>query len=81
MVPTLDGPVAMKVPAGSNSDTTLRLKGRGLPRSEAGGEESFGDQYVVLKIVLPPATDSDFVAAVEDWAKGNAYDVRAEFSF
>jgi DnaJ-class molecular chaperone len=81
MVPTLDGPVAMTVPAGANSDTTLRLKGRGLPREVAGDQQLYGDQYVSLKIVLPAANDKDFKDAVEKWSAGNAYDVRSDFMF
>ena len=47
-VPTLGGPVDMKLPAGASSGQKLRLRGRGLPGSPP------GDGYVVLKIVLPP---------------------------
>lgn len=81
MVPTLDGPVAMTVPAGANADTTLRLKGRGLPREAAGEQQLYGDQYVTLKIVLPAASDKDFKDAVEKWSSSNAYDVRSDFMF
>lgn len=81
MVPTLDGPVAMTVPPGANADTTLRLKGRGLPRVRGGEEQLYGDQYVTLKIVLPAANDEDFKAAVESWSARNAYDVRSDFMF
>ncbi len=49
LVPTLGGPVALKVPPGSQSGKRLRLKGRGLPGSPP------GDQYVTLQIVTPPA--------------------------
>jgi curved DNA-binding protein len=48
-VPTLGGKVDMKIPAGSQSGTRLRLKGRGLPGKTA------GDQFAVLKIVTPEA--------------------------
>jgi curved DNA-binding protein len=51
-VPTLGGPVNLAIPPGAVAGQKLRLKGRGLPGSVA------GDQYVVLKIVLPPV-DSD----------------------
>lgn len=81
MVPTLDGPVAMTVPAGANADTTLRLKGRGLPRAGNGEDLLYGDQYVTLKVVLPAANDADFKAAVESWSARNAYDVRSDFMF
>ena len=47
-VPTLGGSVEMKLPAGSRAGQRLRLRGRGLPGPTP------GDQYVVLKIVLPP---------------------------
>lgn len=49
-VPTLGGPVELTVPAGSQSGDKLRLRGRGLPAKPAPG-----DQYVVLKLVTPPA--------------------------
>ncbi|HPU35636.1 MAG TPA: J domain-containing protein [Bacillota bacterium] len=47
-VPTLDGPVIMKVPAGTRAGRRLRLKGKGLPYR--GGR---GDQYVLIKIDIP----------------------------
>lgn len=48
-VPTLDGPVEMKIPAGAQGGQRLRLRGQGLNR-RGGGR---GDQYVKLKIVVP----------------------------
>jgi curved DNA-binding protein len=50
-VPTLGGPVELTVPAGSQSGDKLRLRGRGLP-----ARPTPGDQYVVLKMVTPPAS-------------------------
>lgn len=47
-VPTLDGPVTMKVPAGTRSGRRLRLKGKGLPHK--GGR---GDEYVRIRIDIP----------------------------
>jgi curved DNA-binding protein len=49
-VPTLDGPVEMKIPAGAQGSQRLRLRGQGLNR-RGGGR---GDEYVKLKIVIPP---------------------------
>ncbi len=57
--PTLAGPVELRIPPGAKSDQKLRLKGRGLPGSTP------GDQYVVLKIVLPPATTPEARALFE----------------
>ncbi|HWK48045.1 MAG TPA: DnaJ C-terminal domain-containing protein [Stellaceae bacterium] len=72
-VPTLTGPVTLKVPKGSNSDTILRLKGRGVPLA---GEQASGDQLVILKVMLPPETDPTFMAFVEQWSKTSPYKVR-----
>ncbi len=52
-VPTLGGSVQLKIPAGSQGGRKLRLKGRGLSTASKSG-----DQYVVLRIVLPePKTE------------------------
>ena len=48
-VPTIDGPVMLSVPAGAQSGTTMRIKGRGFAKK--GGER--GDQLVTLQIRLP----------------------------
>lgn len=48
-VPTLDGPVELRIPAGSQGGQTLRLRGKGLAKQDGGQ----GDQYVRLKIVVP----------------------------
>ena len=49
-VPTLDGPVEMTIPAGTQGGQRLRLRGQGLNRRPGGR----GDEYVRLKIVIPP---------------------------
>jgi curved DNA-binding protein len=51
-VPLPSGDVELKIPAGSNQGSKMRLKGKGLPGKEP------GDLYVVLDVRLPPA-DSD----------------------
>jgi len=70
-VPTVDGPVTMTVPKGANSGTTLRLKERGVPR---GGKR--GDQYVMLKVMLPAKPDPALEEAIAEWAKAHPYEVR-----
>jgi curved DNA-binding protein len=55
-VPTLDGRVTMKVPAGSKGGQKLRLAGKGLPKPGGGG----GDLYAALEVVVPaPLTDRE----------------------
>uniref|UniRef100_UPI00260D8543 DnaJ C-terminal domain-containing protein n=1 Tax=uncultured Sphingorhabdus sp. TaxID=1686106 RepID=UPI00260D8543 len=51
-VPTIDGAVMLSVPAGAQSGTTMRIKGRGFAKK--GGER--GDQLVTLHIRLPADT-------------------------
>lgn len=53
-VPTLDARVTITIPPGTNSGAKLRIKGRGIQR----GEEH-GDQYVVIKVVVPKDLDDE----------------------
>ena len=71
-VATPTGQVSMTVPSGSNSGSTLRLKGQGAPR--AGGGR--GDELVRLKIVLPKPTDPELEAFVKSWEAGRAHNPR-----
>lgn len=72
-VPTIHGRVAVKVPPGANSGTTLRLKGKGV----AGRKGAVpGDQYVKLKIMLPESQDQEFKDFVERWSARHPYDPR-----
>lgn len=48
-VPTLGGPVQLKIPAGTMAGQSLRLSGRGLSRPHSGA----GDLFAVIQIVLP----------------------------
>lgn len=74
-VPTIGGPVMLNVPAGSNTGTSLRLKGRGLLDRKSGQR---GDQYVKLKIVLPDAPDDKLKAFLESWEAGKSHDPRKD---
>ncbi len=49
MVPTLDGPVQMQIPAGVRSGQRLRLKGKGYPQPQG----RRGDQIVEVQVVIP----------------------------
>ena len=49
-VPTLDGKVKMKVPAGTQPGKVMRLKGKGFPDLNRYGR---GDQHVVIKLEVP----------------------------
>jgi len=70
--PTLGGAVELRVPAGARAGQKLRLRGRGLPGDPA------GDQYVIFKIVLPPADSDRARAFYEQMRKDLPFDPRAE---
>jgi len=72
-VPTVGGPVMLNVPAGSNTGSSLRLKGRGLLDRKSGQR---GDQYVKLKVVLPEAPDEKLKEFLQGWEAGRAHDPR-----
>jgi DnaJ-class molecular chaperone len=72
-VPTVGGPVMLNVPPGSNTGTSLRLKGRGLLDRKSGQR---GDQYVKLKVVLPDEPDDKLKEFLQSWEGGRAHDPR-----
>lgn len=49
-VPTVDGPTALKVPAGTQSGRVLRLRGKGVPHLRDRGR---GDQLVRIMVTIP----------------------------
>src|SRR5882757_5946077 len=58
-VPTLGGGVEMRIPPNSQSGQKMRLRGRGLPGATP------GDQYIQLKVVVPPANSPEVRALYE----------------
>jgi curved DNA-binding protein len=71
-VPTLGGAVELRVPANSQSGQKMRLRGRGLPGPTP------GDQYVQLKVVVPPANSPEARALYEQMKEKMAFDPRTE---
>ncbi len=70
-VPTLAGPVDLKIPAGSQSGHKLRLKARGFPGNPP------GDQYVVLAIHTPKAITEEQKNYYQQMAKLMPFNPRA----
>jgi molecular chaperone DnaJ len=61
-VPTLTEPVTLKVPAGTPSGRTFRVKGRGVP---AGRKTSTGDLLVTVEVDVPDSLTDEQRTAVE----------------
>ena len=69
-VATPSGQVQVTVPAGSQSGRKLRLKGRGIPGHPP------GDLYLVLEVVLPPASSDKARALYQTMAREMAFNPR-----
>ncbi len=67
-VPTLEGPVEMKVPAGTQSGTVFRLRGKGMPTSSS-ASSSRGDAHVKVVVETPTALDDKQRALVTELGK------------
>jgi molecular chaperone DnaJ len=64
-VPTLTDPVTLRVPAGTPSGRTFRVKGRGVP---AGRKGTAGDLLVTVDVTVPDQLTDEQRAAVEGLA-------------
>ncbi|MDQ4095455.1 MAG: J domain-containing protein [Actinomycetota bacterium] len=64
-VPTLDGSVTVKVPAGTSSGKTLRVRGRGAPRPSGGN----GDLLVKIGVEVPRKLSRREKEALERFAE------------
>ncbi len=49
-IPTLEGKGVMRIPAGTQPGTALRVRGKGIPRRRRGGR---GDQLVEIQVEIP----------------------------
>lgn len=56
MVPTLEGEEPLEVPAGTQTGSVFRLKGKGVPRLQRSGR---GDQIVIINVVVPTHLDAN----------------------
>jgi molecular chaperone DnaJ len=73
-VPTLDGPVTLRIPPGTASGTTLRVRGRGVPAS---GSKKAGDLLVTVQVDVPKHLTDQQRAAIEQLAAATPESPRA----
>jgi len=74
-IPTLAGPVKLKVPPHTRAGRQLRLGGRGLPRAQ-GGE---GALYAIAQIVVPTASNERELALYRQLAEISTFNPRGHF--
>ena len=65
-IPTIDGKVKYSLPAGTQTGTTFRLRGKGIPELRGRGR---GDQYVTVTVQVPTSLTSEQRAALENFAE------------
>ncbi|PTY08196.1 molecular chaperone DnaJ [Opitutaceae bacterium EW11] len=64
-VPTLSGRASLKIPVGTQSGTTFRLKGKGMPSLRSG---SHGDQLVRVHVEVPTSLTAEQKKKLEEFA-------------
>ena len=64
-IPTIDGKVKYNLPAGTQTGTTFRLRGKGIP--ELRGNRR-GDQYVTVRVRVPESLNAEQKAALHAFA-------------
>ncbi len=76
-VPTLDGKVSLRVPPGTASGQTLRVRGKGVARRD----RRTGDLLVTVEVAVPASLDKKAATALADYAEATkGYDPRAELT-
>lgn len=65
-VPTVDGPIKLKIPTGTQPGKILNLKGKGVPKLRSTGR---GDQLVVINVQIPTHLNAEQRQLFENLAK------------
>jgi molecular chaperone DnaJ len=73
-VPTMDGAVTLKIPAGTASGRTFRVRGRGVPKRSGGA----GDLLVTTEVAVPKNLPAEAREALEKYAAAQPDDPRPQ---
>ena len=74
-IPTIDGKVKYNLPAGTQTGTTFRLRGKGIPELRGRGR---GDQYVTVRVQIPTSLNGEQKEALRAFAEAMGEDVSEE---
>ena len=75
-VPTLDRPVTLKIPAGTATGRTFRVRGKGVPRRTGGA----GDLLVTVDVAVPKSLSPEAREALEKYAAAQPDDPRPQIT-
>ena len=75
-VPTMDGSVTLKIPAGTASGRTFRVRGRGVPKRSGGA----GDLLVTVEVAVPKNLPGEAKEALEKYAAAQPDDPRPQIT-
>ena len=78
VVPTLEGKVSMKIPAGTQSGRIFRLKEKGVEDVHGRGK---GDELVRVIVDIPTRLTAEQRKAIEEYARASGEDVAGQESF
>jgi molecular chaperone DnaJ len=65
-VPTLSGKASLKLPVATQSGTTFRLRGKGMPHLRGGGQ---GDQLIRVNVEVPTSLTAEQRKVLEEFAR------------
>lgn len=74
-VPTVHGKVKLKIPAGTQTGTNFRLRGKGAPKLRGTGT---GDQHVRVKLVTPKSLSKEQTDLLRQFAKSSGMEVEEQ---
>jgi curved DNA-binding protein len=68
-VPTLSGPVVLRIPAGTQTGRVFRLTGQGMPSLRAGAQAARGALYAKAHVILPENLSDREQELVREWMR------------
>lgn len=74
-IPTVHGKIKLKIPAGTQTGTTFRLRGKGAPKLRGSGN---GDQQVTVNAITPKNLNDAQKQALRDFATASGETVTGE---
>ncbi|MBT2731466.1 molecular chaperone DnaJ [Carnobacterium sp. ISL-102] len=74
-VPTVHGKVKLKIPAGTQTGTNFRLRGKGAPKLRGTGT---GDQHVKIKLITPKNLSKEQMDLLRQFAKASGMEVEEQ---